>query len=130
MLTDLAAVPAVRSTYLFRGNLYQVTRSIETLDRHKDGGRLTTTEQLVDLLAASAVLNKKKPALDELSKMHDIGDREPDQIIRLALQLVDEADRVIMFETELLGRLGATDGKALLKALAQAAGVASPADGE
>jgi hypothetical protein len=125
MLTDLATVPAVKSTYLFRGNLYQVTRPIETLDRHEDGSRLTTTEQLMELLAASAALNKKSPTLADLSKMLDIGDREPGakdgKLIKVALELVKEADRVIMFETELLTRVGKTDGKALLTGLAQAA---------
>jgi hypothetical protein len=129
MLTDLATVPAVRSTFLFRGNLYQVTRSIETLDRNEDGSRLSTSEQLLQLLASSAALNKKNLSLSALSKMFDVGDKEPQGAeqevikvtIKLAMELVKDADRVIMFDTEHAARVAHSDPKALMKVLLQGA---------
>lgn len=92
-LSDLTFEPLAGRCYSLKGKIYEVARTVEQLDRHDNGTRLSTSEQIEQLLGS----------LSDLANMQNIG--EPDVVVKIrglivskTQHLLPESDAVVLVE--------------------------------
>ena len=129
-LSELGHVPSIRSTYPFNGKVYQVDRILETIGRKPDGTRKNTSEQLVELLAASNAITGKTSGFGaEMLFIKHIG--EPDVevtnqtagsslVVATGSLLAKESDRLILLKMSFVALIPAPSEHALESLLKKA----------
>ncbi len=121
-LTDLTLTPAKGSGYVFGTSLYEVVRPTEILSRRADGTRLSLNLQLMQLLVALSPLHPQK-ALYMLANMRNVGDVDADAasksaggvILHRPLNILNDAERIVVLEMRLLSHLPEIDEATLLR---------------